>query len=149
MVGGSVTWSNGTSASRIDCFLVSGYWEEHFSNALQSRLGRSVSDHWPVLLECGGVWRGPSPSRFENMWLKVEGFVDMVRGWWESYQVLGSPSCMLAHKLKLLKIDLKRWNKETFGQLKSRKEAALAIISEIDLCEEAEEGLNDEEVSRR
>ena len=43
--GGDVTWSNGSSASRLDRFLVSGEWDEHFSNANQIRLGRSVSDH--------------------------------------------------------------------------------------------------------
>ena len=45
MQGGDVTWSNGSSGSRLDRFLVSGEWEEHFSNATQTRLGRSVSDH--------------------------------------------------------------------------------------------------------
>ena len=53
--GGVVTWSNGSSASRFDRFLLSGEWEEHFSIAKQIQLGRSVSDHWPVLLVCGGV----------------------------------------------------------------------------------------------
>ena len=80
-----------------------------------------MSDHWPVCLESGRVRRGPSPFRFENMWLKEEGFVDLVRGWWENYSVIGSPSCMLAHKLKLLKTDLKIWNKEVFGLLKTKR----------------------------
>ena len=48
------------------------------------------------------------------MWLKDEGFVDRVRSWWDSYQVHGAPSFILANKLKLLKNDLKRWNVEVF-----------------------------------
>ena len=80
--------------------------------------------------------RGPSPFRFENMWLKEEGFVDLVRGWWENYNVIGSPSCRLAQKLKLLKTDLKIWNKEIFGLLKTKREDALNIINEVDMQEE-------------
>jgi len=34
-----------------------------------------------------------------------------VRLWWESYSFQGSPSFVLAHKLKALKVDLKSWNK--------------------------------------
>ena len=88
MLGGSITWSNGASASRIDRFLVNSEWEDHFANATQTRLSRPVSDLWPVLLESGGVQRGPFPFRFENMWLKVDGFVDLIRVWWENYRVI-------------------------------------------------------------
>jgi hypothetical protein len=46
------------------------------------------------------------------MWLKVEGFVDRVRQWWLSYHFRGSPSFILAKKLKALKADLKSWNEQ-------------------------------------
>ncbi|KAL7168962.1 hypothetical protein ACSBR2_034064 [Camellia fascicularis] len=52
--GGSFTWSNGRSLSRIDRFLVTMGWEEHFSEVVQLRLPRPVSDHWPILLDSGG-----------------------------------------------------------------------------------------------
>ena len=64
--------------------------------------------------------------------------MELVQGWWwESYRVIGSPIYMLAQKLKLLKLDLKRWNTEVFGLLKSQKEVTLAIINEVDRGEEA------------
>ena len=49
-----------------------------FSGVIQRILPKSVSDHSPVLLEGGGFRNGPSPYRFENMWLKEEGFFDLV-----------------------------------------------------------------------
>ncbi|XP_057475899.1 uncharacterized protein LOC130763884 [Actinidia eriantha] len=44
----------------------------------------------------------------------------MVRKWWEGYEVLGSPSYRLAKKLRMLKGDLKRWNREVFGRVEIR-----------------------------
>jgi hypothetical protein len=61
------------------------------------------------------VSRGRRPFKFKNMWLKVEGFVDLVKQWWESYVFQGTPSFVFARKLKGLKLDLKRWNEEEFG----------------------------------
>ena len=60
------------------------------------------------------------PFRFENMWLKGEGFVDRIRSWWDSYQFHGAPSFILANKLKLLKNDLKRWNAKVFDHVKDQ-----------------------------
>ena len=35
-----------------------------------------ISDHSPILLEAGGMAKGKSPFRFENMWLKTEYVVE-------------------------------------------------------------------------
>ena len=81
--GGPFTWSGGTNGqtmSRIDRFLVSGDWESYFSRITQITLPRPVSDHFPILLDGGGIRSGPSPFRFENMWLKAEGFKDLLKG---------------------------------------------------------------------
>ena len=81
--GGSFTWSGGLYnqvwAARLDRFLVSPSWLDQFSNVIQKRLPRPISDHFRILIEGGGMRRGPSPFRFENMWLKVEGFKDLIR----------------------------------------------------------------------
>jgi hypothetical protein len=71
---------------------------------------RLCSDHFPILLDCDGMIKGKRPFKFENMWLKADGFVDRVRAWWLSYNFFGTPNFIMAQKLKVLKVDFKRWN---------------------------------------
>ena len=37
-----------------------------------------MSNHFPILLDCGSFQRSYRPFRFENMWLKAEGFMEKV-----------------------------------------------------------------------
>ena len=149
--GGPFTWSGGTNGqtmSRIDRFLVSGDWESHFSRIIQSTLPRPVSDHFPILLNGGGIRLGPSPFRFENMWLKAEGFKDLLKGWWQGFSFKGSASYILAEKLKGLKSKLKVWNKEVFGNVGSKKAEALSRVVRWDNVEKVRE-LSLEETEER
>ncbi|RVW48874.1 LINE-1 retrotransposable element ORF2 protein [Vitis vinifera] len=106
---------------------------------------RPVSDHFPILLEGGGLRRGPSPFRFENMWLKVEGFLDLVRSWWREIEVRGTASYRLAAKTKELKQKLKVWNREVFGNLEDNKRTALQQVDHWDGVE-CERSLSLEEI---
>ena len=87
-------------------------------------LARPVSDHSSILLDGGEMRRGPTLLRFENMWLKEEGFKEVLRKWWKGTQVSGSVSLILTEKLKALKHILRSWNKEVFGQIDSKKQSA-------------------------
>ncbi|RVW95640.1 LINE-1 reverse transcriptase-like [Vitis vinifera] len=51
------------------------------------------------------------------MWLKVEGFLDLIRNWWREIEVRGTASYRLAAKMKELKQKLKAWNRDVFGNL--------------------------------
>jgi hypothetical protein len=110
LMGGSYMWCNRAatpSMSRIDRILVSTEWEEQYPDVVQKLLPKPISDHNPILLEAGGMARGKSSFKFENMWLKAPSFVNKVRAWWSSYSFDGTPSFVLAQKLKALKGDLK------------------------------------------
>jgi hypothetical protein len=106
------------------------------------------SDHFPILLDCSGIHRGKRPFKFEIMWLQEDGFVERVRLWWESYSFQGSPSFVLAKKLKALKVDLKSWNEQVFGNVKYLKLARLEELRALDRIEE-ERGLDPEEFLRK
>ena len=134
--------------SRLDRFLVTADWENQFCNVTQSTLPRPVSDHCPVMLDCDGIRSGPSPFRFENMWLKYAGFKDTLRDWWQSLHFSGSYSFILASKLKALKGILKAWNIEVFGRVENNKKDALNRISLWDDVEK-EKVLSLEEAEKR
>ena len=140
--GGPFTWRGGNGnqrMSRLDRFLVLADWESQFSNVIHRTLPRPVSDHCPVMLDSDGIKSGSSSFRFENMWLKFEGFKDLLRGWWQSLQFSGSYSFVLASKLKALKGILKVWNKEVFDRVEIGKKEALSRISYWDEVEKDKE----------
>ena len=62
--------------------------------------------------------------------------MERVRQWWNGYCFLGSPSFILACKLKAHKYDLKKWNKEVFGDLAFRKKCLLSELLDLDARED-------------
>ena len=60
------------------------------------------------------------------MWLKVDGFKELLRGWWQ--EVGGRVRFKLATKLKILKDKIKTWNRDVFGRLEVNKNLALQQV---------------------
>ena len=119
--------------ARLDRFLITDDWENYVGNVTQSTLLRPLSDHFRISLIGGGsLVHGPTPFRFENMWLKTKGFESFIDGWWKSFDVRGGSSFVVAEKLKVLKIKLKGWNKEVFGRVEMRKNQALKNMTRWD-----------------
>ncbi|RVW37936.1 Transposon TX1 uncharacterized 149 kDa protein [Vitis vinifera] len=151
LVGGPFTWNGGVNNqtfSRLDRFLFNEGWDNHFGDVRQCVLPRPVSDHFPILLDVGGGRRGPSPFRFENMWLKVEGVKELMKSWWEGVSFNGSASFIMAEKIKVLKVKLKEWNRDSFGRIELRKNAALEQVQIWDAREKISR-LNLEELEAR
>jgi hypothetical protein len=148
LVGGVATWANNLSWLRLDRFLVSPEWELSYPGLVQKKLLRVCSDHAPIILMRGCLQNGKSSFKFENMWLKEEGFVDKVRSWWSSFSFMGSPSFILAKKLRALKGEIKRWNREAFGNVGARNKAWAEEVEELDRLGKVRR-LSEEEMERR
>ena len=54
---------------------------------MQSVLPKPMSNNSPILLDGVGLRGGSTPFRFENMWLKEEGFKEMKAKKLKSLQV--------------------------------------------------------------
>jgi hypothetical protein len=151
MEGGLFTWSNNredAGMSRIDWVLFLDEWDDFFLTILQKRLPRILSDHFPIILECGDFSRGRRPFRFENMWLKAEEFKERVKEWWDSCIFFSTPSYIMAYKLKALKMDLKKWNEEVFGNVGVKRNQLMFELIELDAVAEIQH-LTGEEINKR
>ena len=92
--------------------------------------------------------RGKSPFRFENMWLKTNGFVDRVFSWWNCHSFSGTPSYVFAKKLKALKEDIIQWNCREFGNVGCQKKELLGALNLFD-AKEGDLGLSVAEIHER
>ena len=120
-INGIYTWNNRRGgknqiASRLDRFLVS----EAIMNKdvfVEAKIIPSLgSDHWPIRLEIDmKKIQGKRPFRFEAFWTKHPSFMQNIQRWW-TQATIRSDNIMyiFQQKLKTIKINLKRWNKNTF-----------------------------------
>jgi len=76
---------------------------------------------------------GPKPFRFLDIWQEDKEFGIFVKNKWESYLVQGNEILVLKEKLKMLKSDLKGWNKDVFGNTNKIKLDILRRIQELDM----------------
>jgi len=72
--GARFTWSN--------WYLYSVDWKDHFQGVHQVILSKITSDHFLILLRVREVFSARRPFKFENMWLEVDGFCDLVNSFW-------------------------------------------------------------------
>ncbi|PHT99388.1 Protein translocase subunit SecA [Capsicum chinense] len=141
------TWSrseDSSSRSRLDRFLVSTSWAP---NVIRVPLPQLISDYSPILLDGSrGRWT-KSPFRFESIWLSLSDFQDRVASRWSSYVVEGRPF-RLAKKLKLLKANMRVWNKEVFGRIEVKMREIMNEVGELKRVEVGRE-LEEREKERK
>ncbi|XP_026400489.1 uncharacterized protein LOC113296393 [Papaver somniferum] len=117
---------------RLDRFLISPSFEQHYPFVSRSAKARPTSDHIPLLLDISDPSWGPSPFRFEVIWFLENGFLQLLEDWWTSFCFAGTPSTVLWQKLKALKEKLKVWNKEVFGNINTKLTVILSDIQTLD-----------------
>ncbi|RVX09418.1 Transposon TX1 uncharacterized 149 kDa protein [Vitis vinifera] len=70
---------------------------------LQEALPRRTSDHWPIVLDTNLFKWGPTPFRFENMWLQHPSFKESFRSWWRGFQGNGWEGHKFMRRLQFVK----------------------------------------------
>jgi len=83
--------------SHIDCFLFSVDWEDHFQRVHEVARGDHVA-YSSFVLHVGDVASMQRPFRFENVWLEVEDFPNIVKTWWDQFHISSYRSYVLAKK---------------------------------------------------
>lgn len=95
------TWSNfriNASCSKIDRIFVSKEGLDLNPKVYLKGLPRPVSDHCSLFIATEGPQGGPTPFRFEKMWLQHKTFKDSILSWWHQTQVNGWAAFKLQKK---------------------------------------------------
>jgi hypothetical protein len=74
--------------------------------------------------------------------------VGLVKQWWDSFSLHGSPSFVLACKLKALKSNLNTWNVEVFGNVEGNKRKLLKELQAVETVE-GSRALVEEEIQKK
>lgn len=124
-------------AKRLDRVLCNAQARVRWQEAVVAHLPFLASDHAPIYVQLEPKQRGNPrrrPFRFEAAWLKHEGFKELLLASWNG-------SIRTPEALVFLKMKLKKWNKEIFGDVIQRKEKLLGEIKGVQ--EELERAPND------
>jgi hypothetical protein len=133
------TWSNERQEPtlvRLDRVFCNAEWDLEFSGFTLQALSSSLSDHCPLLLCHQATPRKKEVFRFENFWVRVPGFRDVVKDAWQ-HNVLGiSPLNILYYKLKNMARVLKAWSRELLGNACLKLHMANDVIKHLDEAQE-------------
>jgi hypothetical protein len=119
-------------------------WDLEFSGFTLQALSSSLSDHCPLFLCQQATPRKKEIFRFENFWVCVPGFRDVVKDVWRR-NVLGiSPLNILYYKLKNTARVLKVWSRELFANVRLELHMANDVIKCLDEAQDRMHHTQDE-----
>lgn len=136
--GRSFTWSNMQHApllEKLDWVFTSEAWTSQYPNTLVLPLAKPVSDHIPCQVQIGTHIPKAKIFRFENYWLQIQGFKDIVKQNWEQDMHIQNSAKRITAKFKRLKKCLKIWAK-SISQLSISIRATNEVFLFLDSLEE-------------
>jgi hypothetical protein len=150
LVGRRFTWfhPNGVSMSRLDRVLVSNDWVTTWGNPNVWVLPRDVSDHCPLVVRYSNLDWGPIPFQFNNFWLGIKSFKELIVKTWEAQSYTGWMGHILKDRFKGLKIAIKDWSVEVYGKPEEKRKELIEKILSLNVRSE-NGGISDTEVAQR
>lgn len=127
--GYQFTWRRGQIEVRLDRALINLDWRLRFLEAVVHHLPHFKSDHQPLFIKFNRDKRRPvgrRPFRFEATWLSHTQFKRFLGRCWKSNRLPWSI------KVRGLQRSLREWNKRTFGDINSKKQASIKRIEDLD-----------------
>jgi hypothetical protein len=134
-------WTNereDPALSKIDAFFCNEAWDISHDEyiLILNALSSSLSNRCPFLLACCCGPRKPKTFRFENFWVTMPGFVDVVKKVWEEPCPHYDPYHILHKKLLLTEKHLRTWRKNLSNH-KIQLHMDLRVILQFDLAMES------------
>ncbi|KAL8508119.1 hypothetical protein ACS0TY_018617 [Phlomoides rotata] len=148
--GRKYTWykEDGSAMSRIDRVLINEIGFENWSSISLSALPRTLSDHCPIFTRNRTIDWGPKPFKVKNSWFLLRDYDNMIEDFWNKTCIQGTAGFIFKEKLKLLKSELRVWDRKNCSTMEHKAEEAKKKISELDMKAEAVD-LSAEEIEVR
>ncbi|XP_077228479.1 uncharacterized protein LOC143861436 [Tasmannia lanceolata] len=103
--------------AKLDRSLVNEEWLHSCPNSFTEFFPPGISDHSPFIVSCFNHQSlGPRPFKFMDMWLADKSLYPIVERAW-NHKVKGNPMFSFIQKLKVVKNQIKEWNREVFGRI--------------------------------
>eukprot|EP00257_Ricinus_communis_P013849 XP_015571384.1 uncharacterized protein LOC8281037 [Ricinus communis] len=96
-------------------------------------LKKGLSDRCPLVVEVYDTKWGLKAFRFMDSWLEQPGFDKMIDDWWLGFRNTNDGPSSIIRMLDLLREELRRWNKNSFGNIKQTIGRIEDQIDELDL----------------
>ncbi|XP_058783255.1 uncharacterized protein LOC131657925 [Vicia villosa] len=146
--GNQFSWNNGRKGlclteKRLDRSICNMDLLNNCNLVVCNTLTKIRSDHFPIMLTCDfEKVHYSSQFRFLKMWTSSMECLQVVKDSW-STNLVGCPMFILDKKLKILKNNLKVWNRNNFGDVKVKVKNAEAHLQNIQM-EIANSGYTDD-----
>lgn len=76
---------------------------------------------------------GPKPFKFLNAWILHPKYAPFVENTWKDLQFQGNDGYILQRKMQALKMALKQWNREVYGNIATQLKATEDQLNSLDL----------------
>ncbi|KAL9675958.1 hypothetical protein QQ045_004167 [Rhodiola kirilowii] len=146
--GRKYTWGNKNGASRLDRFLVSPGVVSLWPKLEQSGLEKGPSNHAAVALAEEVKFWGRKPCRILDVWLDQPGIKDRISEAWSSSVDKGWKGFTIHRKLSRVRRALSHWNKNIFGDIRSKLRKAGSEWERLSLLQDSRD-LSEEELLRK
>ncbi|XP_010687526.1 uncharacterized protein LOC104901634 [Beta vulgaris subsp. vulgaris] len=139
--GNFYTWNNKQEGvhrvfSKIDRMVANKSWLDAYPSAEASFHNEGEFDHTLVMLTIHpGLSGGKNPFKYFTMWRSSPKFLEIIRRNWR-VEVQGTRMFQVLKKLKNIKVDLRRLNKEGYSDIQA------ADVKEYNIMMEAQQRLH-------
>ncbi|XP_074290504.1 uncharacterized protein LOC141617219 [Silene latifolia] len=117
--------------SRLDRALINEEWSKGMPDIYSHFLPEETFDHTPCILKSSGQCGTQSkPFKYFNMWGKAASYLPLLSRWWDQH-IQGTKMYKVVQKLKSLKHQFRRYNKDYFSDIENNTGIALKNLENI------------------
>jgi hypothetical protein len=112
--GRAFSWSNmqlDPLLEKLNWIFTSSEWTSTYPDTMAIPLAKLSSDHIPIQVKIGNAITRANIFRFEEFWLDIDGFGELVASNWLNKGLYRNPAQDIAARFKNLRHAIKKWSR--------------------------------------